>query len=114
MKIVLLKCDIGVIPIYQGFLIWSHGCGVQEVHDAGSTLIDKFRIKMLLYFEYTVFIESKLYLRTLHISINWASEASPTLGCSIEISRVYICVCRGPKCARRSTWPNTRMLKVRS
>ena len=31
---------------------------------------------------------------------NWASEASPTLGCSIEISRViYICacVCRGPK-----------------
>ena len=30
---------------------------------------------------------------------NWASEASPTLGCSIEISRdIYImCVCRGPK-----------------
>ena len=25
--------------------------------------------------------------------INWASEASPTLGCSIEISRdIYICV----------------------
>ena len=43
----------------------------------------------------------------------WASEASPTLGCSIEISRdIYLCVCRGPKCARRITWPNTRMLKV--
>ena len=27
--------------------------------------------------------------------INWASEASPTLGCSIEISRdIYIYVCR--------------------
>ena len=25
---------------------------------------------------------------------NWASEASPTLGCSIEISRdIYICAC---------------------
>ena len=38
---------------------------------------------------------------------NWASEASPTLGCSIEISRdIYLCVCRGPKCARRITWQN--------
>ena len=46
-------------------------------------------------------------------STNWASEASPTLGCSIEISRdIYLCVCRGPKCARIITWPNTRMLKV--
>ena len=49
---------------------------------------------------------------------NWVSEASPTLGCSIEISHdiyiycIYVCVCRGPKCARRITWPNTRMLKV--
>ena len=40
---------------------------------------------------------------------NWASEASPTLGCSIEISRdiyiyIYICryVCRGPKKRRRN------------
>ena len=25
--------------------------------------------------------------------VNWASEASPTLGCSIEISRdIYICI----------------------
>ena len=25
---------------------------------------------------------------------------------------IYLCVCHGPKCARRITWPNTRMLKV--
>ena len=25
---------------------------------------------------------------------------------------IYLCVCRGPKCARRITWPNTCMLKV--
>ena len=25
---------------------------------------------------------------------------------------IYLCVCRGPNCARRITWPNTRMLKV--
>ena len=25
---------------------------------------------------------------------------------------IYMCVCRGPKCARRITWPNTLMLKV--
>ena len=40
-------------------------------------------------------------------SPNWASEASPTLGCSIEISRdIYICacVCRGPKSAGGITW----------
>ena len=31
----------------------------------------------------------------LHKLDNWASEASPTLGCSIEISRdVCMCVCR--------------------
>ena len=40
---------------------------------------------------------------------NWASEASPTLGCSIEISRdiyIYICryVCRGPKSVGGNTW----------
>ena len=40
---------------------------------------------------------------------NWASEASPTLGCSIEISRdiyMYICacVCRGPKSVGGITW----------
>ena len=49
----------------------------------------------------------------IEISRDWESEASPILGCSIEISRdIYLCVCRGPKCARRITWPNTRMLKV--
>ena len=46
-------------------------------------------------------------------SNNWASEASPTLGCSIEISRdIYIYVgmyvgmyvCRGPKSVGGNTW----------
>ena len=41
--------------------------------------------------------------------VYWASEASPTLGCSIEISRdiymyVYMCVCRGPKSVGGITW----------
>ena len=40
---------------------------------------------------------------------NWASEASPTLGCSIEISRdiymyVGMYVCRGPKSVGGNTW----------
>ena len=40
---------------------------------------------------------------------NWASEASPTLGCSIEILRdiyMYICacVCHGPKSVGGITW----------
>ena len=35
----------------------------------------------------------------------WASEASPTLGCSIEISRdIYMCVCCGPKSVGGITW----------
>ena len=41
-------------------------------------------------------------------NINWASEARPTLGCSIEIScDIYIicaCVLRGPKSIGGSTW----------
>ena len=49
---------------------------------------------------------------------NWASEASPTLGCSIEISRdiyIYICryVCRGPKKRRRNYVGQTRREKER-
>ena len=42
------------------------------------------------------------------VGSSWASEASPTLGCSIEISRdiyMYVCVCRGPKSVGRKTWP---------
>ena len=27
-------------------------------------------------------------------------------------NKSYVCVCRGPKCAHRITWSNTRMLKV--
>ena len=53
------------------------------------------------------------------IIYNWASEASPTLGCSIEISR-DICRYVGLSTKNSSTknlWaelrgPNTRMLKV--
>ena len=42
----------------------------------------------------------------------WASEASPTLGCSIEISRdIYLCVCRMSNHVE-SRESNTRMLKV--
>ena len=60
----------------------------------------------------------------MHVNVstnNWASEASPTLGCSIEISRdIYIymlSVCRSMSvvcqinCVGGITWP-TRMLKV--
>ena len=33
-------------------------------------------------------------LRTVVVIVNWVSEASPTLGCSIEISRdIYIFMC---------------------
>ena len=46
----------------------------------------------------------------------WASEASPTLGCSIEISRdiyiyIYMCACRMSNHVE-SRESNTRMLKV--
>ena len=47
-------------------------------------------------------------------AIYWASEASPTLGCSIEISRdiyMYMCVCRMSNHVE-SRESNTRMLKV--
>ena len=54
------------------------------------------------------------------ISDNWASEASPTLGCSIEISRdiyiyIYIYICFGMSRMSNhveSRESNTRMLKV--
>ena len=45
-----------------------------------------------------------------YLEFNWASEASPTLGFSIEISRdIYVSVgryvCRVPKCVGGITWP---------
>ena len=57
--------------------------------------------------------------KTNCLSLYWASEASPTLGCSIEISgdiycRYVVChmsvVCQ-INCVGGITWP-TRMLKV--
>ena len=58
-------------------------------------------------------------------SANWASEASPTLDCSVEISRdiymyMYVGLSMGKKLKKevcQNTWeelrgPNTRMLKV--
>ena len=46
------------------------------------------------------------------VRTNWASEASPTLGCSIEISRdISICVCRVSNHVE-SRESNTRMPKV--
>ena len=32
-----------------------------------------------------------IFLVQFGLSFNWASEASPTLGCSIEISRDNVC-----------------------
>ena len=33
------------------------------------------------------------FSKSLQVLVNWASEASPTLGCSIEILRdIYICM----------------------
>ena len=50
---------------------------------------------------------------------NWASEASPTLGCSIEISRgmsvgMYVCLSYVSRMSNHveSRESNTRMLKV--
>ena len=43
------------------------------------------------------------------ITDSWASEASPTLGCSIEISRdIHVSVCMSTvckKCVGGITWP---------
>ena len=58
---------------------------------------------------YSSFCQGQPFLAST-ISINfhcWASEASPTLGCSIEISRgmsVGMYVCRGPKSVGGNTW----------
>ena len=64
----------------------------------------------LVRIEIGVFKNFKEYARSPcngnHFS-SWASEASPTLGCSIEISRdiyIYMCVCRGPKSVGGITW----------
>ena len=57
--------------------------------------------------------QPKPYIESTTTLTDWASEASPTLGCSIEISRDiymyvgrYVCmyVCRGPKSVGENTW----------
>ena len=40
------------------------------------------------------------------------AKRAPHWGVESRFCVIYMCVCRGPKCARRITWPNTRMLKV--
>ena len=55
-----------------------------------------------------------IWRRALQEPPNWASEASPTLGCSIKILRdiyIYMCVCRMSNHVE-SRESNTRMLKV--
>ena len=53
------------------------------------------------------------------VANNWASEASPTLGCSIEISRdiyiyVYMCMCLSwSKKRRRNYVGQTRACSIR-
>ena len=52
------------------------------------------------------------YLRTFSRLVNWASEASPTLGCSIEISRdIYIMsVCMSVVC--QITWNHVNQTRA--
>ena len=43
-----------------------------------------------------IIIANTVYICVYICVYNWASEANPTLGCSIEISRdiyIYICMC---------------------
>ena len=51
---------------------------------------------------------------TLIMSIIGRAKRAPHWGVQsrFRVIYIYLCVCRGPKCARRITWPNTRMLKV--
>ena len=53
-------------------------------------LVTNFReiCASIIVFSFTVWTKMRPMLA------NWASEASPTLGCSIEISRdIYMCMC---------------------
>ena len=46
-----------------------------------------------------------------HVLFNWASEASPTLGCSIEISRdIYMSVCMSVVC--QITWNHVNQTRA--
>ena len=72
-----------------------------------STVLNWLNEKLLL--------EALMVDRSWDEQDNWASEASPTLGCSIEISR-DICICCRYVCRMsnhvESRESNTRMLKV--
>ena len=55
------------------------------------------------------YIESATALSDYYNYYYWASEASPTLGCSIKMSRdiyryIIMCVCCGPKRVGGITW----------
>ena len=59
-----------------------------------------------------------MYVLHVYVVANWASKASPTLGCSIEISRdiyIYVCLSMGnpyKKDVCQKCMGETRMLKV--
>ena len=70
----------------------------------GSTTLSHWRFHRYMLFELEMKFVTRLWIHSslddkyatyfYHLcSHNWASEASPTLGCSIEISRyIYICL----------------------
>ena len=52
-----------------------------------------------------------LQVKCYSFSFNWASEASPTLGCSIEISRdIYIYMCVSVVC--QITWNHVNQTRA--
>ena len=65
---------------------------IMFMHNFCSCCIKKFKVINLTLYMY-LFIEIYTYMLYLY-AIYWASEASPTLGCSIEISRdICMSVC---------------------
>ena len=82
----------------------------------GQSLIDSSGISLKFFMasswyrhENTMLLSADEQIKSCYIS-SWASEASPTLGCSIEISRdISMCVMSNHVESRES---NTRMLKV--
>ena len=76
---------------------------------------NRFNIQKLVLTRHTLFPVPSIGRVWLAIVVetSWASEASPTLGCSIEISRdIYIVSVVGQKALVELRGPNARMLKV--